>query len=154
MSEGHNALREQDLPAKDDQVPSGFLNKLRGWSEKLDNALRIWDFNLSRTHGGRLHRLAHIDRHTVAALLLPLVLIFLLLLASPDWSARATKAVIWSIVIGWAIWGLMWLSTRQRWSLKVDVCAQALIVLAVAGFLAMRGSSEYDSDSPYFHCSW
>src|SRR4051812_35245237 len=99
-----------------------FSSLLRLTSE-LDDRLRFVDFGTQRTVGGLCDRVFKIRRHTLAALILPFLLIFFLFLASPSLQ-RMLWALPVAIIFGAVICRLMQATDRKERPVRVDLVLQ------------------------------
>lgn len=126
------------------------MSRLLKLSKKLDEFLRFLDLRSRRTAGGWMERRLQIDRHTLAALLLPSALCALLVLGAPTPSRLGIAVIVGFLVCGILVWQMR-KSTAHRWPVFVDLLVQAVMVLAVALGIWICAPSEYQETAPYRH---
>lgn len=122
----------------------------RAMSERLDDLLRFLDLHAHRTVGGWIHARFSIDRHSIAAVLLPMILCGLLVLGSPTW-ARSLLALCAAILTGIAVVWEMRATTRRRWPIVIDFASQAAIVLTISAIAWFGTPHIYQEASLYTH---
>lgn len=128
----------------------GVLERLREFTEGLDDFLRLNDLRAHRTVGGRLDSWFGIQRHTVPALALPSFLCALLVLGTPSLMRAGVAFVVAAVAFGGLAYAMR-RSNDRRWPVAIDLVTQVGAVLLTAGALWALGPDEYQDIGVYRH---
>lgn len=135
-----------------ERLEGGLIGWTGRWVRRADTRLRFVDLWVNRTLGGIL---GGNTRHTVAAILLPAVLVFFIVNGPslrPTW--RLALGVLVAIVSGLLFRSMLRLGLRRSQSFQRDLIVQCLLIAVIAGVvwvLAPESARERDGTPLYRH---